>query len=205
MLQTLPEQQVYIIDDDHAVRDAMSMLLDSDSILHSCFESAAEFLNFYDGNQRGCLVLDIRMPGMSGLELQSYLKKMGSSLPIIFMTGHGDVPMAVEAMREGAVDFMRKPISEIDLLERIQQALNIESDSWTKESGRKQAKQHIASLTDRENQVFQLVALGLANKVIAAQLNISERTVEVHRSRVMQKLEVRTLAQLVRIHIEQES
>ena len=198
------EQRVYIIDDDDAVRDAMSMLLESDSIAHSCFSSAVEFFDYYNGNQRGCLVLDIRMPGMTGLELQSRLKQSGSTLPVIFMTGHGDVPMAVEAMRQGAIDFMRKPIIEQDLLVRIQQAFEHESGIRTRMQNREQSKARIQSLTQRELQIFEQVAEGQANKVIALDLGISERTVEVHRAQVMKKLGAKTLAQLVRIRIDLE-
>ena len=195
-------QQVYIIDDDEAVRDSMSMLLDSVDRSHRCFNSADEFFYHFDGSQRGCLVLDIRMPGMNGLELQQRLAQLDSTLPIIFMTGHGDVPMAVEAMRLGALDFLRKPVKEQDFLERIQQALEQESGNWTQKLDQQQIKQRIASLTERESEVFELVAAGLANKVIASDLGISERTVEVHRSQVMKKLEVRSMAQLVRIHLQ---
>ena len=196
-----PAQRVYIIDDDDAVRDAMSMLLDADSIEHQCFASADEFLDYYDGSQRGCLVLDIRMHGLSGLELQAELKQLGSALPIIFMTGHGDVPMAVEAMRQGAIDFLRKPVSEEDLLERIKQALQEEAGKWDQLVSHRAMQQRLETLTEREYQVFEMVASGEANKVIAHNLGISERTVEVHRSQVMKKLESKTLSQLVRIHI----
>jgi two-component system response regulator FixJ len=196
--------QVFIIDDDDAVRDAMSMLLDADSIAHCCFDSASKFFDVFNGSQRGCLVLDIRMPGMSGLELQAKLKQLGSSLPIIFMTGHGDVPMAVEAMRQGAVDFMRKPISESDLLERIQQALQQESGLRNQIESLVKRQALVGSLTQRERQIFEQVAEGHANKAIAFDLGISERTVEVHRSQVMKKLGVKTLAQLVRLHLEVE-
>ena len=195
------KQLVHIIDDDDAVRDAMSMLLTSGSIDHKCYQSAIEFLESYDGNQRGCLVLDIRMPGISGLELQAKLKDMGSNLPIIFMTGHGDVPMAVEAMRQGAIDFMRKPICETDLLERVLEALREEAGNWDERQTDKQNREKVESLTAREYQIYELVAAGLANKAIALEFGISERTVEVHRSQVMKKLEARTLAQVVRIHI----
>lgn len=199
-------QQVFIIDDDDAVRDAMSMLLDSDCVDHRCFGSAEEFLESYDGSQRGCLVLDIRMPGgMSGLELQSSLSQAGSTLPIIFMTGHGDVPMAVEAMRRGAIDFMRKPISETDLLDRIHQALSEETSIWDKKQIETDIRNRVESLTAREYQIFELVACGLANKAIAHELDISERTVEVHRAQVMKKLGARTLAEIVRIHITLEN
>jgi FixJ family two-component response regulator len=124
MIDQAQGQLVYIIDDDEAVRDSMGMLLDSADLQFACFETADDFLGHYDGSQRGCLVLDIRMPGMSGLELQRKLIDLNSALPVIFITGHGDVPMAVEAMRRGAIDFLRKPVRESDLLTRIEQAYN---------------------------------------------------------------------------------
>jgi two-component system response regulator FixJ len=197
-------QQVFIIDDDEAIRDSMSMLLDTVDLPHRCFATAAEFLDFYDGAQRGCLVLDIRMPGMSGLELQQRLNDVNAGLPIIFITGHGDIPMAVEAMRNGALDFMRKPFREQDLLDRVQQAL--EHEAGTREVLRDRAKvlERIATLTAREHEVFERVAKGQANKSIAFDLGISERTVEVHRAQVMKKLEVRTLAEMVRVKLDAE-
>ena len=197
-----PAQQVYIIDDDEAVRDSIGMLLESADLPHRCFASADEFLAQHDGSQRGCLVLDIRMPGMMGLQLQQHLAEVDSTLPIIFITGHGDVPMAVEAMRRGALDFLRKPVNETDFVERIQHALNLESGSWHQKLDREQQRQRIESLTEREREVFELVAEGHANKAIAAELGISERTVEVHRAQVMKKLDARTLAQLVRVYLQ---
>jgi len=196
------EQQVFIIDDDEAVRDSMSMLLETVDLPHRCFASAAEFLQFFDGSQRGCLVLDIRMPGMSGLELQQRLNDANALLPIIFITGHGDIPMAVEAMRQGALDFMRKPFREQDLLDRITQALEHEAGIRDVLLDRAKVLERIATLTAREHEVFERVAEGQANKVIAIDLGISERTVEVHRAQVMRKLEVRTLAQLVKAKID---
>ena len=201
---TSTDQQVFIVDDDEAVRDAMSMLLDTIRLSHRCFTGAADFLDFYDGTQRGCLGLDIRMRGMNGVELQQRLKHDNAMLPIIFITGHGDIPMAVEAMRQGAVDFMRKPFREQDLLDRIQQALNQEADARNTLLERAKYLDRIASLSTREKEVFECVVEGHANKVIAADLGISERTVEVHRAHVMKKLNARTLAQLVRIKIESE-
>jgi FixJ family two-component response regulator len=198
------EQQVFIIDDDEAVRDSMSMLLETIDLPHRCFASAREFLEFFDGTQRGCLVLDIRMPGMSGLDLQQHLNDDNAMLPIIFITGHGDIPMAVEAMRHGALDFMRKPFREQDLLDRIQQALEYEAGTRDILLDRAKILQRIATLTAREREVFERVVQGQANKVIAIDLGISERTVEVHRAQVMKKLEVRTLAELVRAKIDAE-
>lgn len=194
-------QRVFIVDDDEAVRDSMSMLLDTIDIAHQCFGSAAEFLDFYDGSQRGCLVLDIRMPGMNGLELQKELNRREALLPIIFITGHGDIPMAVDAMRNGALDFMRKPVREQDLLDRIQQALSYEAGERSHRATSENLKNLIATLTLKEHEVFKRVAEGQANKVIALDLGVSERTVEVHRAHVMQKLCVRSLADLVRINL----
>ncbi len=199
-----PEQLIYVIDDDEAVRDSMGMLLESADLPYRCFSSADSFFAEHDGSQRGCLILDIRMPGMSGIELQQKLTQMGSSLPIIFITGHGDVPMAVEAMRRGALDFLRKPVNEENFLERVTHALDQESGDWHQKLDRDQAQQRIASLTEREHEVFLLVAEGQANKAVASKLGISERTVEVHRAQVMKKLDARTLAQLVRIHLQSE-
>jgi two-component system response regulator FixJ len=199
-----PEQLIYVIDDDEAVRDSMGMLLESADLPHRCFSSADSFFAEHDGSQRGCLILDIRMPGMTGIELQQKLTQMGSSLPIIFITGHGDVPMAVEAMRRGALDFLRKPVNEYNFLERVTHALDQESGHWHQKLDRDQAQQRIESLTEREHEVFLLVAVGQANKAVASKLGISERTVEVHRAQVMKKLDARTLAQLVRIHLQSE-
>ena len=204
MIDEAQGQLVYIIDDDEAVRDSMGMLLDSADLQFACFETADDFLGHYDGSQRGCLVLDIRMPGMSGLELQRKLIDLNSALLVIFITGHGDVPMAVEAMRRGAIDFLRKPVRESDLLTRIEQALQQEPGARDETRNRNENCAQLDSLTEREREVFRLVAEGQANKVIAADLGISERTVEVHRAKVMKKLDVRNLAQLVRIYLELE-
>ncbi|MGD2172944.1 MAG: response regulator [Gammaproteobacteria bacterium] len=198
-------QQVYVVDDDEAVRDSIGMLLESADLPYRAFDSADGFFAQLDESQRGCLVLDIRMPGMNGLQLQQRLAEVGSTLPVIFITGHGDVPMAVEAMRQGALDFLRKPVNESNFIERIQHALDLESGNWHQKHDREQQLARIASLTEREREVFELVAEGLANKAIAGKLGISERTVEVHRAQVMKKLGARTLAQLVRIHLQIDS
>jgi FixJ family two-component response regulator len=197
-------QTVFIVDDDEGVRDGLSLLLATVGVSCELYESAQQFLDTYDGDKRGCLVLDIRMPRMTGLDLQKKLLEIGSTLPIIFITGHGDIPMAVEAMRRGALDFIRKPFREHDLLERINEALNIDENAHRKAMDRRQLAEKLAALSDREKEVFDRVAEGQMNKVIAADLGISERTVEVHRGQVMKKLEVRTLAQLVRVKIDME-
>lgn len=195
------KQQVFLIDDDEAVRDAMGMLLESSGLPYLSFACASDFLDNYSNDLRGCLVLDIRMPNMDGLELQSILNGQNSTLPIIFITGHGDIPMAVEAMRLGALDFMRKPINELNLLQAINQALGHETDIRKQIYDIQQLTLKLDALTQREQQIFERVADGQANKSIAFDLGISERTVEVHRAQVMKKLNVKTLAQLVRLKI----
>jgi FixJ family two-component response regulator len=199
------QQTVFVVDDDEGVRDGLSLLLDTVGQTYELFESAYDFLEKYDTTRRGCLVLDIRMPRMSGLDLQEKLLEMGSDLPVIFITGHGDIPMAVEAMRRGAVDFIRKPFREYDLLDRINEALNLDDTAYKQSLSRDALRERLSSLSEREAEVFERVADGQMNKVIAADLGISERTVEVHRGQVMKKLGVKTLAQLVRIKIEAET
>lgn len=198
------DQTVFIVDDDEGVRDGLSLLLDTVGQQYELYEGGHEFLEAYDGEKRGCLVLDIRMPRMTGLDLQKKLLEMGSRLPIIFITGHGDIPMAVEAMRRGALDFIRKPFREHDLLERINEALSIDENAHRKAQDRQELAEKLSALSEREREVFERVADGLMNKVIAGELGISERTVEVHRGQVMKKLGVKTLAQLVRAKIDME-
>ena len=197
-------EKVFIVDDDEAVRDAIGMLLETVDIPYIAYPDALSFLEQADLNNVNCLVLDIRMPGMSGLELQEKLAAMKVELPIVFITGHGDIPMAVEAMRRGAVDFLRKPFRDQELLDRIQEALSRDAQHRDQAADSDQLKSRIADLTPRELEVFQRVAKGQANKVIAIELGISERTVEIHRSNVMQKTSSRSLADLVRLLIKLE-
>lgn len=201
----MPEEQiVFVVDDDEGIREGLSVLLETVDLPHRLFSSAMEFLESYELSQPGCLVLDIRMPRMSGLDLQLKLADMGSSLPIIFITGHGDIPMAVEAMRRGALDFIRKPFREQDLLDSINEALEYDEGTREKLDCHKTLQDQIATLSEREHEIFDRVATGQMNKVIASELGISERTVEVHRAQVMKKLKARTLAQVVRAKILSE-
>ena len=192
---------VFVVDDDEPVRDAIVLLLDTVDIPCESFETAQAFLDAYDDGRTGCLVLDIRMPGMSGLELQDKLRSMNAPIPIIFITGHGDIPMAVEAMKKGALDFIRKPFRDQELLDRVQEALTFDADHRAEFADLKEVRDRVASLTPRETEVFERVADGQANKVVAIDLGISERTVEIHRSQVMQKMQARSLADLVRMKI----
>ena len=196
------ELTVFIVDDDEPVRDAIGMLLDTVDIPYRGYGDAQAFLEDFDSAQTGCLVLDIRMPGMSGLELQEQLIEMKASIPIVFITGHGDIPMAVEAMRRGAVDFIRKPFRDQELLDRIHEALSVDDEQRSREADIDAVRAKVAKLTPRETEVFDRVTAGQANKVIAIELGISERTVEIHRSQVMQKTGVRTLADLVRLKLK---
>jgi FixJ family two-component response regulator len=193
---------VFVVDDDAAVRDALRFLLRSAGLTVETFTSAVEFLDTFRDDKPGCLVLDIRMPGMTGMELQEQLLARRSILPIIFITGHGDVPMAVEAMQAGAIDFIQKPFRDEDLLGRIRQA--VEKDAKDRESLQELAviRDRLASLTPREREVMDLVVNGKANKVIAGDLDLSQRTVEIHRARVMEKMEASSLAHLVRMVLE---
>lgn len=201
---TDPQPTVFVVDDDEPVRDAIGMLLDTVNIPYQAFASAQDFLATYDPAQGGCLILDIRMPGMSGLDLQRRLIDMEAPIPVVFITGHGDVPMAVEAMKRGAVDFIRKPFRDQELLDRVHEALNADADQRAEIADLEALRARIATLTPREQEVFQRVAEGQANKVVAIDLGISERTVEIHRSQVMQKTGARSLADLVRLKLTLE-
>ncbi len=193
------EQTVFIVDDDAAVRDALCMLLKSVGVAVESYSSAKAFLEQFDSTMPGCLVLDIRMPGMSGLELQQALIEQHSILPIIFITGHGDIPMAVQAIKDGAIDFITKPFRDQDLLDSINNALSQDEANRDEQFKREEIRQRFDSLTRREHEVLDLVVAGKANKVIAIELNLSQRTVEIHRSHVMEKMETRSLAQLVKL------
>ena len=192
---------VFVVDDDEPVRDAIALLLDTVDIPYETFENAQAFLSGYQRGRTGCLVLDIRMPGMNGLELQDRLLGDQDPLPIIFMTGHGDIPMAVQAMKKGAVDFIRKPFRDQELLDRIQEALSSDAENREHRADLEAVRARAESLTPREQEVFDRVAEGQANKVVAIDLSISERTVEIHRSQVMQKMAARNLADLVKMKI----
>ncbi len=191
--------KVYIVDDDEAVRDSLSLLMESESIPSCCYESAQAFVDEFDGGKDGCLLLDVRMPGMSGLELLDWLHEHGAQLPIIFITGHGDVPMAVDAMKRGAVDFIQKPFNDKDVLQRVHEAMDSSEKTRASRARLDNWRQRLESLTPREREVMTHVVAGRPNKVIALDLAISQRTVEIHRARVMHKMRVRSIAELVRV------
>ena len=188
---------VYLVDDDDAVRDALGMLFKSLGLKHDPYASALDFLERYDPSRHSCLVADIRMPGLSGLELQQRLNEQRAEIPIIFITGHGDVPMAVTAMKSGAADFIQKPFRDQDLVDRINKALARDLERRRERAEEDEIRGRIALLTPREKEVMQCVVRGQANKVIAMDLGVSQRTVELHRARVMKKLRLRSVAELV--------
>ena len=199
------EARVFIVDDDASVRDSISFLLDSVDIPYTAFPDALSFLDTLADTDHGCLVLDIRMPGMSGLDLQARLIELDVAIPIVFITGHGDIPMAVEAMRRGAVDFIRKPFRDQELLDRINEALSKDANERAQADSLKEMKAAISELTPREVEIFERVCDGQANKVMAIDLGISERTIEIHRGQVMKKTGARSLAELVRLKIALEA
>lgn len=191
--------QVYLVEDDEAVRESLQLVLESVGRSVQTYASAAQFLEHWNPEMAGCVVLDIRMPGMNGMELQRKLNEINCMLPIIFVTGHGDVPMAVEAMQQGAVDFVQKPYREQELLDKIDNALALDAQNRESLQQRQEILARIDSLTPRERDVMELMIVGKANKVIAIDLDISQRTVEIHRARVMEKLHANSLAHLVRM------
>jgi FixJ family two-component response regulator len=194
-----PTPTVFIVDDDEAVRSALRLLMKSVGHAAASFESAQEFLSRYSTQQPGCLVLDVRMPGMNGMELQEELNRRGAIIPVIFISGHGDIPMAVEAMQHGAFDFLQKPFKDQDLLDRVTRALAADASARAQLLQVENTRTLLATLTPREREVLDMVVSGKPNKIMAADLNLSQRTVEVHRARVMEKMHARSLAQLVRM------
>ena len=189
--------KVYVVDDDDAVRRALTVLMESIGYDCVAFSSATEYLTQFEPAQAGCLVLDIRMPEMTGLELQLALNEKGARIPIIFITGHGDVPMAVEAMKKGAFGFIPKPFRDQELVDRVNHALRRDENEREASEKRADSLRRWQTLTPRERDVCHYVVGGLSNKEVGDQLDLSERTVEIHRGRVMQKMGVRAVAQLV--------
>jgi FixJ family two-component response regulator len=195
---------VFVVDDDEAVRASVAMLLESVSLAVRTYASGREFLAAYR-DEAGCLVLDLRMPGVSGLELQQQLAGRGIHLPIVFLTGHGDVPDAVAAMRAGAIDFIRKPFRDQELLDRVQEAIEVNQRARAEADDVGRIRERLATLTPREREVLDRVVRGEPNKAIAQDLGVSERTIEIHRSRAMSKMGASSLAELVRLVLRVES
>lgn len=191
-------QRVFVVDDEEDVREAVKLLLSSAGLLAQPYASADAFLADYQPGTPGCLVLDVRMPGMDGLVAQQTLQERGIELPIIFISGHGDIPMAVRAVQEGAMDFLEKPFNDDALLDCVYRALEQDRQNRAEAARRVAVEARLATLTPREREVMDKLIEGKVNKIIARELDASTRTVEIHRARVLQKMEVGNAAQLVR-------
>lgn len=200
MCPTVDAATVYLVDDDRSMREAISSLVRSVGLNVETFSSAREFLDHVRSEACACLVLDVRMPRMSGLDLQHVLREKGVDIPIIFITGHGDIPMAVRAIKSGALEFLPKPFRDDELLEAISRALNIDQEVREHKAELDKVWKKYEGLTDREKEVFSLIARGLLNKQIAGHLGVAEVTIKVHRHNVTRKTGVRTLADLVRLY-----
>ena len=195
---------VFIVEDEKAIIDSLTLLMKSVSLPVKSFNHAQEFIDAYNPDEPGCLLLDIRMPHLTGLELQDYLNQQKYALPIIFMTGHGDIPMAVDAIKKGALDFIQKPFQVDALLIKIETAFAVDKSRRSKAMNNSQRIDTIESLTPREREIMERMINGDANKVIAIDLSISQRTVEIHRSHIMQKTRAKSLAQLIKMAIAPE-
>jgi RNA polymerase sigma factor (sigma-70 family) len=195
----MADSTVFIVDDDALVRRSLERLIHSVGLQVKCFASAKEFLECRRPEGAACIVLDVRMPGLSGLDLQSELASAGLDMPVVFVTGHGTVPMSVRAMKAGAVDFLQKPFDDQVLLDAVQRGIDQDRQALAEQAGQKELEDRLESLTPREQEVFALVVTGLLNKQIAGELGTSEKTIKVHRARVMQKMEADSLADLVRM------
>jgi FixJ family two-component response regulator len=195
---------IYIVDDNPAVRDAIRFLVKQVGLTPKVFSSAQEFLDFFKVEMRGCLVLDIRMPGMSGLDLQEQLKLLGAHIPVIIITGHGDVPITVRAMKSGAFEFLQKPFNDQVLLDTIQTALKQYDAIWEDEDKRNEAAKNLAVLTRREREVLELLKNGKSNKLIARELSLSVRTIEGYRANITDKLGAKSLGVLIDMVIKSE-
>ncbi|MDD4886023.1 MAG: response regulator transcription factor [Thiomonas sp.] len=198
-MKTANKGTVYVVDDDEAVRDSLQWLLEGNDYRVRCFESAEGFLTRFDPREIACLIVDVRMPGMNGLELQDELLRRGCTMPLVFITGHGDVPMAVDTMKKGAIDFIEKPFNEVvlrDLVDRMLQKARLDAEQQQAQASRGAL---LGRLTARESQVLERIVAGRLNKQIADDLNISIKTVEAHRANIMEKLSVSTVADLLKI------
>lgn len=193
---------VYIVDDDHGMRTSLAWLLESVGIKSQGFVSAAEFFRAFDVNMPGCLVLDVRMPEASGFDVQEELNRRGATLPIIFVSGHGDIPMSVRALQQGAIDFVEKPYNSQQMLERVQRAMKLASQRHEKSVRQREFRERVNSLTNREKEVLRGLIEGKASKRIASDMSISVKTVDVHRASIKEKLGATSIATLVRDVLE---
>jgi len=195
----MPDPVVYVIDDDDAARESLEFLLRSANLVVKTYDSGTAFLHSLSQIAYGCIITDVRMPGLSGIELLRHLKDSDLKLPVIVITGHGDVPIAVEAMKLGAVDFFEKPFDGDKIIEAVQSALSDWQKDADRETERREVQDRLATLTPREREVLRALVAGNPNKVIAYDLGISPRTVEIYRANVMTKMKARSLSELVRL------
>jgi FixJ family two-component response regulator len=199
MTAKTPSQVVFVIDDDASMRDAISRLLNAVGLTVQTFASAREFLNGKLPDVAGCVVLDVRLPGLSGLDLQREMVERGIHIPVVFITGHGDIPMSVQAMKAGAVEFLTKPFRDQDLLDAVRSGIQLDRKEREERAELAELRDCVRQLTQREQEVMSLVVSGLLNKQIALQLGTSEKTIKIHRSQVMRKMRATSLADLVRM------
>ena len=199
MIAKIPSQVVFVIDDDASMRDAISRLLNAVGVTVQPFASAREFLNRRLPDVPGCVVLDVRLPGLSGLDLQREMVERGIHIPVVFITGHGDIPMSVQAMKAGAVEFLTKPFRDQDLLDAVRSGIQLDRKEREERAELAELRDCVRQLTQREQEVMSLVVSGLLNKQIALQLGTSEKTIKIHRSQVMRKMRANSLADLVRM------
>ena len=199
MIAKIPNQVVFVVDDDASMRDAISRLLNAVGLTVQTFASARAFLNRRLPDVPGCVVLDVRLPGLSGLDLQREMVERGIHIPVVFITGHGDIPMSVQAMKAGAVEFLTKPFRDQDLLDAVRSGIQLDRKEREERAELAELRDCVRQLTQREQEVMSLVVSGLLNKQIALQLGTSEKTIKIHRGQVMRKMRATSLADLVRM------
>jgi len=199
MTAEIPSEVIFVVDDDASMRDAISRLLNAVGLTVQTFASARAFLNRRLPEVPGCLVLDVRLPGLSGLDLQYEMVERGIHIPVVFITGHGDIPMSVQAMKAGAVEFLTKPFRDQDLLDAVRSGIQLDRKEREERAELAELRDCVGQLTQREQEVMSLVVSGLLNKQIALQLGTSEKTIKIHRSQVMRKMRASSLADLVRM------
>lgn len=195
------EPTVFVVDDDKAMRKSLRWLIESVNLQVETYESSQEYLEKFDGGRPGCLVLDVRMPGMSGLDLQDYLRENGVEIPIIIITAYGDVPMAVRAIKAGALDFIEKPVCDQVLLDHIHDAIELDQKRRQTKADNREVAERLETLTKREVEVMNLVVAGLSSKEIAADLGVSFKTIEAHRAKIMKKMDAKSVPHLIHMNL----
>ncbi len=202
MNESRSQPTIFVVDDDEAMRDSIHWLLESVNLKTKMFSSAGDFVASCDPDEEGCLLLDVRMPGMSGMELLETLRYSGITLPVIIITGHGDVPMAVRALKHGAFDFVQKPFNAQELLDRVNAALELDRKNRMRSSEIERRRAYFAALTERETEVVELLVAGDSSKVIAQKLKISPKTVDIHRANIMRKLNVGSVVEIAQLRLD---